>query len=104
MVKSTDPDQSLIQIPSLQAVQIFIVAARYKNFTRAAEALCLTRSAVSRQVRELEKHLGSELFKRIGRTVELTAAGLIFYDNVQLSFIGLIQTAEQIRNTSSAKR
>lgn len=104
MVKSTEPDQSLIQIPSLRAVQIFIVAARYKSFARAAEALCLTQSSINRQVRELETHLGSELFERTGRTVELTAAGLIFYDNVQLSFTGLVQTAEQIRSTSSAKR
>src|SRR5690242_11549633 len=96
MVKHTEPDQTLIKMPSLRAVKAFVAAARYQNFTRAAEALCVTQAAISRQIRELEEHLGAELFNRAGRAVELTSAGSIFYDAVQLSFTNIAQAAERI--------
>ncbi|QXI31061.1 LysR substrate-binding domain-containing protein [Pseudomonas vanderleydeniana] len=103
MVKATDPDQSLIKLPSLRAVKAFVAAARYQNFTRAAEALCVTQGAISRQIRELEEHLGAELFTRAGRAVELTSAGSIFFDVVQLSFTNIGQAAERIRSNASSK-
>ena len=64
MVRHLEPDQTLIKMPSLRAVKVFVAAARYQNFTRAAEALCVTQAAVSRQIRELETYLGAELFNR----------------------------------------
>lgn len=97
MTKHTDPDQTLIKMPSLRAVKSFVAAARYQNFTRAAEALCVTQAAISRQIRELESYLGTELFLRTGRSVELTKAGSIFFDASQLSFINIAQAAERIR-------
>lgn len=103
MVKHTEPDRALIQMPSLRAVKAFVAAARYQNFTRAAEALCVTQAAISRQIRELEEHLGAELFSRAGRTVELTAAGSIFFDAVQLSFTNIAQAAERIRTSATPK-
>lgn len=97
MTKHTDPDQTLIKMPSLRAVKSFVAAARYQNFTRAAEALCVTQAAISRQIRELEGYLGTPLFKRAGRSVELTTAGSIFFDAAQLSFINIAQAADRIR-------
>jgi LysR family transcriptional regulator, glycine cleavage system transcriptional activator len=104
MVKHTEPDQSLIKMPSLRAVKSFVAAAKYQNFTRAAEALCVTQAAISRQIRELETYLGAELFTRAGRAVELTAAGSIFYDAAQLSFVNIAQAAERIRSNNAGKR
>ena len=104
MVKHTEPDQTLIKMPSLRAVKSFVAAAKYQNFTRAAEALCVTQAAISRQIRELETYLGAELFKRVGRAVELTPAGSIFFDAVQLSFVNISQAAERIRSHSTTKR
>ncbi|MBU3055788.1 LysR family transcriptional regulator [Pseudomonas indica] len=104
MVKHTEPDQTLIKMPSLRAVKSFVAAAKYQNFTRAAEALCVTQAAISRQIRELEDYLGAELFKRAGRAVELTTAGSIFFDAVQLSFINISQAAERIRKQNTGKR
>ncbi|QXH49893.1 LysR family transcriptional regulator [Pseudomonas fakonensis] len=104
MVKHTEPDQTLIKMPSLRAVKAFVAAARYQNFTRAAEALCVTQAAISRQIRELEEHLGAELFSRAGRAVELTAAGAIFFDAVQLSFTNIAQAAERVRNSELPKQ
>ncbi|EXJ12488.1 Gcv operon activator [Nitrincola nitratireducens] len=91
-------------MPSLRAVKSFVAAAKYQNFTRAAEALCVTQAAISRQIRELEAHLGVELFTRSGRAVELTEAGNIFYDAAYLSFVNIAQAAERIRSTSVSKK
>lgn len=104
MAKPTQPDQTLIKMPSLRAVKAFVAAARYQNFTRAAEALCVTQAAISRQIRELEEHLGAALFSRAGRTVELTAAGAIFFDAVQLSFTNIAQAAERVRSSERPKQ
>lgn len=53
----------------------FLEVARELSFTRAAEQLALTQSAVSRQIRQLEQTLGVRLFERIGKAVYLTDAG-----------------------------
>ncbi len=97
MNKQTAPDQTLLKMPSLRAVKCFVAAARYQSFTRAAETLCVTQAAISRQIRELEDHLGTPLFKRTGRSVRLTTAGSIFFDAAQLSFINIAQAATRIR-------
>ncbi|SDR23828.1 DNA-binding transcriptional regulator, LysR family [Pseudomonas grimontii] len=103
MIKQNEPDQTLIKMPSLRAVKAFVAAARYQNFTRAAEALCVTQGAISRQIRELEVHLGTELFERAGRAVKLTDAGSNFYDVVQLSFTSIAQAAERMRSNTTSK-
>lgn len=90
-------DQTLLKMPSLRAVKCFVAAARYQSFTRAAETLCVTQAAISRQIRELEEHLGTILFERVGRSVKLTTAGSIFFDAAQLSFINIAQAAARIR-------
>src|SRR3954470_2918733 len=59
----------------LRQLESFVAVARHKHFTRAAEDLYLTQSAVSQQVRRLEAALGLELLKRGPHGVELTAAG-----------------------------
>lgn len=53
----------------------FEAAARHESYTRAAQELSLTQSAVSRQVQTLEQQLGVILFRREGRTVKLTEVG-----------------------------
>jgi DNA-binding transcriptional LysR family regulator len=104
MVKHVEPDQILVKMPSLRAVKSFVAAAKYQNFTRAAEALCVTQAAISRQIRELEESLGVTLFSREGRSVELTEAGLIFYDAAYLSFVNIAQAAQRIENSSGKKK
>jgi len=97
MNKHPPTDQTLLKMPSLRAVKCFVAAARYQSFTRAAEALCVTQAAISRQIRELEEHLGTILFERVGRSVKLTAAGAIFFEAAQLSFINIAQAATRVR-------
>ncbi|SEF85433.1 LysR family transcriptional regulator [Marinobacterium lutimaris] len=104
MVKHADPDKVLVKMPSLRAVKSFVAAAKYLNFTRAAESLCVSQAAISRQIRELEAYLGVSLFKRVGRAVELTEAGTIFYDAAYLSFVNIAQAAERIQDVGSSKK
>jgi LysR family glycine cleavage system transcriptional activator len=63
------------KIPSLQALACFEAAARHESYTRAAQELALTQSAVSRQVAALEAYLGLALFRRTRHGVALTPAG-----------------------------
>jgi len=60
---------------SLDLLRGFEAAARHLSFTRAAEELSLTQSAVSRAVKTLEEQLGRPLFKRVNRGLHLTEAG-----------------------------
>lgn len=61
--------------PSMSLLLAFEAAARHESYTRAAEDLSLSQSAVSRQVQTLEEQLGIRLFRREGRTVRLTEGG-----------------------------
>lgn len=70
-------------IPDIVTLQAFECAARHGNFTRAAEELNLTQSAISRQISELEAQTGMLLFERIRRRVVLSDAGRKFLPDVQ---------------------
>ncbi|PVZ42537.1 LysR family transcriptional regulator [Pseudomonas sp. CC120222-01a] len=102
--RHVDPDTLLLKMPSLRAVKAFVAAAKYQSFTRAAEALCVSQAAISRQIRELEEYLNAPLFLRAGRAVELTTAGLVFFDASQISFVNIAQAAERIRNAPTDKQ
>ncbi|MGH8434800.1 MAG: LysR family transcriptional regulator [Pseudomonas sp.] len=66
------------KIPSTAALVSFEAAARHQSFTKAAEELSLTQSAICRQIAGLEEFLGIELFRRSRRGVKLTEAGLSY--------------------------
>src|SRR6266700_157043 len=65
-------------LPPLNALRAFAAAARHLSFTRAAQELHVTQTAVSHQMRILEQHLGSALFLRMPRRLALTAEGLAY--------------------------
>lgn len=64
-------------------MQCFEAAARHMSFTRAADELNLTQSAVSKQVAQLEEHLQHKLFRRVRRSLLLTPEGAIFLSDVR---------------------
>jgi DNA-binding transcriptional LysR family regulator len=70
-------------IPNLGALQAFEATARLGSFSRAAEELSLTHSAVYRQVTGLEERLGVLLFTRVRRRVVLTDAGAEYAGRVR---------------------
>lgn len=66
------------KIPSTAALVSFEAAARHESFTKAAQELSLTQSAICRQIGSLEEFLNVELFRRSRRGVKLTEAGLSY--------------------------
>lgn len=68
-------DHELLGLPPLDALRGFVAVARRMSITLAARDLCLTQSAVSRQIQSLEDHLGAALFIRKHRALALTKAG-----------------------------
>lgn len=65
-------------VPSISLLEAFEASARHQSFTRAADELALTQSAVSRQVQTLEGLLGVTLFQRAGRRIVLTEVGTAY--------------------------
>ncbi len=61
----------------LRQLRYFEAVARHRHFTRAAEELHIAQSAVSHQIRQLERELGIELLRRTTRSVEPTEAGML---------------------------
>ena len=83
------------RLPSLNALKAFEASARHVSFTDAAEELFVTHAAISRHIRELEEYLGTELFTRTGRGVELTDAGRQFGMRLTPLFDGLADAAKE---------
>lgn len=67
---------------SLTTLRIFLAAARHLNFSRAAEQLNLTQSAVSKHIQAMEARLGVGLFKRTPTGLRLTYAGALYLERV----------------------
>ncbi|WP_366141371.1 LysR substrate-binding domain-containing protein [uncultured Shimia sp.] len=73
-------------LPPLNWLRAFEAAARHLSFTDAAAELHMTQSAVSQQIKSLEGHLGTPLFHRRPRTLELTRTGLMYLPVVREAF------------------
>ncbi len=71
------------KIPSIEALIAFECAARHQSFTRSADELSLTQSAVSRQIACLEEYLGVPLFNRIKKRLSLTDVGQMYAKQVR---------------------
>ncbi|QNM96080.1 LysR substrate-binding domain-containing protein [Chitinimonas koreensis] len=84
------------RLPPLDALHVFSVVARTRNMSRAAETLFVTQSAVSRQVRQLEEHLGTALFVRQARGIELTVAGQRLLPAVEQAFDGIRRAVDAL--------
>jgi LysR family glycine cleavage system transcriptional activator len=74
------------RLPPLNWLRAFEASASALSFTEAAQALHMTQSAVSQQIKALESALGRPLFMRRARGLELTAAGRSYLPTVQAAF------------------
>src|SRR5258708_4686898 len=72
----------------LRQLQVFERVAALKSITRAAEELFLTQPAVSRSVSSLECEMGTRLFDRLPRSVELTPAGQALREHSKRILLG----------------
>lgn len=63
----------------LRTLTTFVDLANSRNFTKTAASLGYSQSAVTAQIKQLERELGSPVFDRLGKTITLTSAGRILY-------------------------
>ena len=93
--------ESVRRLPPLDLIKGFEAAARLSSVTLAAEELFLTQSAVSRQIKALEEHLGVALFHRRQRGLELTDAGRDYLDAVSQA-LKILRTATDLLRPAPA--
>ena len=85
------------RVPPMHALAAFEAAARLGGFAPAAEELCVTPSAVSHRIRQLETLLGTALFERAPGGVRPTTAGRLYLENVREAFDRLAQAGALLR-------
>lgn len=82
-------------------LKYFITVANYGNVTKAAEQLHITQPTLSRQINELEKEVGVDLFDRTNHRLTLTKAGAFFQQRAQMILDFVSQTESELQNQSS---
>jgi LysR family glycine cleavage system transcriptional activator len=85
----------MVRIPSTQALRALDSFARHRSVWQAASELNLTRSAVSHQLRLLERDLGFRLLNRVGTRVELTPQGRAYADDVRQALAAIAGSASR---------
>ncbi|KAF1053310.1 MAG: Glycine cleavage system transcriptional activator [Stenotrophomonas maltophilia] len=91
-------------LPPLYAVRAFEAAARHASFTRAAEELAITQSAVSRHIRTLEEYFACQLFQRQGRQLRLTEAARLLLPGLSEGFDALERACSSLRRDDAVLR
>lgn len=86
--------RSAVGTPS--AIIAFEAAGRHLNFTRAAAELNVSQPAISRQIRNLELHIGQALFVRHGNKVRLTPKGRVLFEATTSSFRHIVSAVDHI--------
>jgi len=89
------------QLPPMNSLRIFEEVIKHLNFSHAAESLCLTHGAVSRQIKLLEEYLGTQLFLRSPKGIELTANGAEFAHEIQLAFNKIEASTLKFKTTNT---
>ncbi|GAB3774079.1 LysR family transcriptional regulator [Nocardioides ginsengisegetis] len=84
----------------LRHVKALVAVSEELNFTRAAERLHLAQQALSHQIRQLEDEVGTQLFVRTTRKVELTPAGEVFLERVAPVLVILEEAKEVARQVA----
>jgi LysR family glycine cleavage system transcriptional activator len=90
-------------LPPLASLHAFEAAGRRLSFKAAAEELHVTPGAVSQHIKLLEDRLGTALFLRQTRRIELTEAGRVLLVPTQQAFRALAEAVARIRGTDRGK-
>ena len=86
------------RLPPLNSLRAFEATARHLSFSKAAEELYVTPSALSYQVRQLEDHLGQPLFVRLNRAIALTEAGEKLYPGIHTGLLAMAEAVSNLKN------
>lgn len=87
----------------MRNLRAFCIAARHLSFKAAADALFLTPSAVSHQIRRLESELGAKLFERQTRALALTTAGAALLEDLEPLLAAIERTLERTSGKASRR-
>src|SRR4051812_6392014 len=85
----------------LRHLRYFIAVAEERSFTRAAERLWLAQPGLSRQIRDLERELGTQLFERHPRGVELTDVGELFLERARTALAAVDAAGATVRDADA---
>ncbi|MBC3346385.1 transcriptional regulator GcvA [Pseudomonas sp. SWRI196] len=94
----------IADLPPLNAVRAFAAAARHQSFSRAAEELHVSHSAVSRHIKLLEERLGAQLFERRTRQSVLTPQGKVFYEQVNEALTQIANAATALTRSAAQRK
>ena len=86
-------------LPSLDSLKPFEAAARHLSFSLAADELCISKGAISYQIRKLEEEIQCTLFKRSVRQVYLTDAGQTLFHTTKHLFQELNHTLDKLQDS-----
>lgn len=84
-------------LPPLNAIRVFIAAARHLSVKQAAAELCVTAGAASRQIQLLEQHLGHALFERHFRAIKLSQLGEIYLAQVRPALAAIDSASQRLQ-------
>jgi LysR family transcriptional regulator, glycine cleavage system transcriptional activator len=91
------------RLPPLNALRAFEAAARLGSIKDAAEELAVTPGAVSQQIALLEDRIGTSLFRRLNRALELTEAGRSYFSPVRAAFRQLEEATRRVTAISDGR-
>ncbi|MCP5076373.1 MAG: LysR family transcriptional regulator [Rhodobacteraceae bacterium] len=90
--------------PPLNSLRAFEAAARYGNFTLAADELCVTPGAIAWQVKTLEAWVGDQLFHRHAQGVQLSRAGFAALPDLTAAFDRMGEAFQCLRNETAPEQ
>lgn len=85
-----------MKLPPLNALPVFEAVARLNSFSRAAEELNVSQSAISHQIKGLEAYLGEKLFLRNGRKLALTEEGRVYLEGIGSALLQIERVSAQL--------
>ncbi len=92
------------RLPPLKAIEAFVAVARTLSLGQAGRELNITKSSVSRRIQSLERDLGTPLFRRGGRLLELTADGTAYLRLTGPAFDSIHRAASMLSTARRSKR
>jgi DNA-binding transcriptional LysR family regulator len=82
---------------NLEYYRAFYYVAQLGSVSRAADALFLSQPNITRTIKQLEKHLGCQLFSRVSRGMRMTNEGRIVFEHVEKAFGHLLEAEKTLR-------
>ena len=92
-----------MKLPPMNALRAFEAVSRHLSVSKAAEELCVSQGAVSQQIRNLEDHLGREMFVRSPHSFSLSEEGEVFAVVVQQALVEIASAAGDVTGTKTRR-